>query len=165
MLHNEFWVVAALALGGELLPIRTSRISDAQCMLRPPTAFVFAILYVWGPWPALLVEAVATLLAAWVHRLPLWETLFRPAASVIALAAAWTTMAVAGLEQGLESVDRELRGVDLLWVISGWVLWYVVDLQMERWIAQAAGRRLYPASVAEVGYDVVTCAAVCRSPR
>ena len=31
---------------------------------------------------------------------------------------------------------------------------------MERWIAQAAGRRLYPASVAEVGYDVVTCAAV-----
>ena len=31
---------------------------------------------------------------------------------------------------------------------------------MERWIAQAAGRRLYPANVAEVGYDVVTCAAV-----
>jgi hypothetical protein len=41
---------------------------------------VFAILYVWGLWPAVLLEAVETLVASLVQRRPPWEAVFRAGA-------------------------------------------------------------------------------------
>jgi diguanylate cyclase (GGDEF)-like protein len=159
VLHSEFWVVASLAVCGELVPVRTSRAAEGHGTLIS-TAFVFAVLYVWGLWPALVVEAVATLVATRLHRRSAWETLFRPAAGVLSIAAAWSTMVVAGLPAGLESHELELRGHDLFWVIPGWVLWYVVDTFMEAWLARVERRKVFPSFPADFWYDAVTGAAV-----
>ena len=159
LLRSEFWVVAALAVGGELLPVRTSRGSDEHGTLIS-TAFVFAAMYVWGVWPALLVEAVATLLAARLHRRTAWESAFFTSTGVLSLVAAWTTMLVAGDPLGLEAGGHGLRGRDLLWVVSGWILWFVVYTVLETWFARTCGRRLYQSFPADFWYDVVTSAAV-----
>ena len=55
----SFWVVAALVLLGELRPVRTAGSWDAQGTVTS-TAFVFAIMYMWGLWPALLLQAGVT---------------------------------------------------------------------------------------------------------
>jgi GGDEF domain-containing protein len=159
LLHSEFWVVATLAVGGELLPVRTSRASEGHGILIS-TAFVLATMYLWGVWPALLVEAFATLVAGRLHRRAVWESAFFTSTGVLSLAMAWTTMLAAGVPQGLEQPGLELRGRDLLWVVSGWILWFVVYTALEAWFARTHGRRLYQSFPADFWYDVVTSAAV-----
>ena len=44
---------------GELRPVRTAGSYDPQGTVTS-TAFVFAILYLWGLWPALLLQAGVT---------------------------------------------------------------------------------------------------------
>ncbi|MFI5099317.1 MAG: putative bifunctional diguanylate cyclase/phosphodiesterase [Actinomycetes bacterium] len=158
-LHATFWVVAALAVSGELLPVRTSREVDNQGTLIS-TAFVFATLYVWGPWPALLLEGVATLFASVLHRRPAWESFFRAGAGMLAVCVSWSTMLLAGVPEGLEVAGQELHGADLLWVVPGWLLWYAADTAVESFVARSEERRLYQTFPADFWYDVVTGAAV-----
>jgi diguanylate cyclase (GGDEF)-like protein len=157
--HATFWIVAGLAVGGELLPVRTSRATETQGTLIS-TTFVFATLYVWGLWPALLLEAVATLVAAQLHRRPPWESAFRTGAGVLAVAVAWFAMLFAGVPLGLEAAGLELHGADLFWVIPGWLAWFAVDTAIEGFVAHADGRRLYPTLPGDFWYDIVTSAAV-----
>ncbi len=159
VLHASFWVVAVLAVVGETLPVRTSKMGDAPGTLMS-TAFVFAIMYVWGLWPALLLEALATLLASQLQRRPPWETLFRTGAGLLAVACAWLVMPMAGVAQGLTAAGHGLRGVDLVWMVPGWVAWFLVDTAIEAVVGNVYGRPLYRTFPSDFWYDVFTCAAV-----
>src|SRR5438874_7172752 len=66
-----FWAIAALVLLGELRPVRTAGVYDEQGTVTS-TAFVFAILYLWGLWPALLLQAGVTVTSERVKRKPPW---------------------------------------------------------------------------------------------
>ncbi len=158
-LHPTFWLVAAFAVSGELLPVRTSRAVHNQGTLIS-TTFVFATLYEWGPWQALLLEAAATLIASVLHRRPAWESVFRSGAGTLAVGVSWVTMLFAGFPEGLEMAGQDLHGADLLWVVPGWVLWFVADTAIESFVARTEDRRLYPTFPADFWYDVVTNAAV-----
>jgi diguanylate cyclase len=155
----SFWVVALLAVAGELIPVRTSKGTHAPGILLS-TAFVFAILYVWGLWPAVLLEAVETLVASLVQRRPPWEAVFRAGAGALAVAVSWLALAAVGLADGLSAAGRELHGVDLLWVFPGWVGWFAADTAIEVFVAKDYGRRLYRAFPADFWYDALTSAAV-----
>jgi diguanylate cyclase (GGDEF)-like protein len=158
-LPASFWVVAVLAVAGELAPIRTSRLRDSQGTLIS-AAFVFAILYVWGPWPALLLEGFATLLVSQLNRKPAWETVFLAGGRILAVAAAWLAMPVVGVAYGLETAGLSLRGVDLVWVVPGWVAWFIVYTAIESTLARCQGHPLYRTFPDDFWYDVVTSAAV-----
>ena len=70
-----FWVIAALVLLGELRPVLTAKGADPQGTVTS-TAFLLAILYLWGLWPAVLLQAGATLVSEWVKRKPPWKVFF-----------------------------------------------------------------------------------------
>ena len=63
-LGAPFAVVAGLVVLLELRPVVTAGAYDPQGVT-VSTAFVFAILFYWGPWPALIVHAVGILVGEW----------------------------------------------------------------------------------------------------
>src|SRR5207244_8013958 len=120
----------------------TSRLLDSQGTLIS-SSFVFAILYMWGPWPALLLEGLNTVLAARVHRQRLSEGVFLAATAVISIGAAWLVMPAAGLSDGLYAAGTSVRGIDLVWMFPGWITWFTVYTAIECVLARTRGRRLY----------------------
>lgn len=92
---REYWLLGALAVIADLLPFSFS--SDR----RPPTVYVsvaltFAIVLLWGIGPALVVQAVATTVAASRMRLPPTSALFTAARLLLALVAAGWVVDIVG---------------------------------------------------------------------
>ena len=126
-LPAAFWAVAALVLLGQLRPVRVARENDSSAGTVTSTAFLFAILYAWGLWAAVLLAAVVTLTSELVRRGDLRTRAFNVCEPVLAVAASWLVLAAVGLPDGVADVGQELHGVDLLWVVPTWVVWFVVD--------------------------------------
>ena len=70
-----FWVIAALVLLGELTPVMTAGRYDPQGTVTS-TAFVLAMLYLWGFWPAVLLQAGACVVSETVKRKDAWKLFF-----------------------------------------------------------------------------------------
>jgi diguanylate cyclase (GGDEF)-like protein len=90
-LHLGFWLLAALALLGELAPIQVHGEDGEETF---STSFVFAILLTTGAVPALIVQAAASCIGDALNRKPLSRLCFNVAqltlswASVVGIAAA-----------------------------------------------------------------------------
>jgi diguanylate cyclase (GGDEF)-like protein len=154
-----FWVIAALVLLGELRPVRTAGFFDPQGIVTS-TAFVFAIMYLWGLWPAILLQAVATTASELAkHKRPL-IMFFNVGQYVLSLSAAWLVMVAVGIPDGLASVHRPLTGLDLLWVIATWVVWYVVNNALVSGLAADAGMSFAEGFTEDFSYYIVCTAAV-----
>ena len=69
---SPFALIAGLVLLAELRPVVTAGAYDPQGVTIS-TAFVFATLFYWGPWAALLVHGVGVLLGELAKRKPLWK--------------------------------------------------------------------------------------------
>ena len=73
--HPDFWLFAALLLFGELLPIRALRRARDHGVT-VSTTFSFALLLTSGTGPAVLVQAVASLIDDVVRGKPAIKCLF-----------------------------------------------------------------------------------------
>jgi len=155
----SFWVVAALVLLGELRPVRTAGSWDAQGTVTS-TAFVFAIMYMWGLWPALLLQAGVTVTSEMVKHKPPWKLFFNVGQYVLSASAAFIPMVVVGLPHGLVPAGRSLTGTDLLWIVPTWVIWFVVNNVLVSGVAADVGRSFWRAFTDDLGYYIVTSAAV-----
>jgi diguanylate cyclase (GGDEF)-like protein len=155
----SFWVVAALVLLGELRPVRTAGSWDAQGTVTS-TAFVFAIMYMWGLWPALLLQAGVTVTSEMVKRKPPWKLFFNVGQYVLSASAAFLPMVVVGLPHGLAAAGRSLTGADLLWIVPTWVIWFLVNNVLVSGVAADVGQSFWQAFSEDLGYYVVTTAAV-----
>ena len=91
-LGSPFALIAGLVLIAELRPVVTAGAYDPQGVTIS-TAFVFAILFTWGPWPALLVHGAGVLLGELAKRKPLWKIVFNTGQYMgclaVAAAVAW----------------------------------------------------------------------------
>ncbi len=154
-----FWVVAALVLLGELRPVRTAGAYDSQGTVTS-TAFVFAIMYMWGLWPALLLQAGVTVTSELVKRKPPWKLFFNVGQYVISAAAASVPMVIAGLPHGLAPAGRALTGSDLLWIVPTWVVWFLVNNILVSGVGADTGQSFREAFTEDFSYYVVTTAAV-----
>ena len=74
-LGAPFALIAGLVLIAELRPVVTAGAYDPQGVTIS-TAFVFAILFYWGPWPALLVHGIGVVLGEIAKRKPVWKIVF-----------------------------------------------------------------------------------------
>ena len=83
----RWWLFAALILGGELAPIDVPR-RDGLDRVALSTAFGFAALLLFGPLPALVAYAAASVLADATARLAPLKVLFNAAQYALSLAAA-----------------------------------------------------------------------------
>jgi signal transduction histidine kinase len=83
----QFWLFGALAVAGELLPIRAPRDGDIE-EIGVSTTFVFAVLLHYGTAEAILVSAVASAVADAVDGKEPWKIAFNVGQYAISVAAA-----------------------------------------------------------------------------
>ena len=94
-LGATFVVCAALVVVAELRPLVTSDSPDGNGV-NTSMAFVFALLVHWGLAPALLMQAVATVIAESARRRAPWRTAFNIAQNGVALGAGYAALLVFG---------------------------------------------------------------------
>jgi diguanylate cyclase (GGDEF)-like protein len=106
----RLWLFAALVLIGELFPIDVPR-RDGLDRVTTSTAFGFAILLVFGPLPAVVAYASASLIADTAARLAPLKALFNAAQYTLTLAVAAGVMAALGTVLPLTQLDGGLPAV------------------------------------------------------
>ena len=154
-----FWVIAVLVLLGELRPVRTAGSYGSEGTVTS-TAFVFAILYLWGLWPALLLQAVVTVTSELVKRKRAWITFFNVGQYVLSVSAAWLAMVVVGLPDGIAPVGHQLTGWDLTWIAASWVIWFVVNDVLVAGVGADVGQTFLQGIFENIFFYIVTSAAV-----
>ncbi len=116
--------VVALVIFGELRPVITSRSYGEG--ITPSIAFTFAIMFVWGPWPALLAQAVASVVSDLSVRKDWWRTLVNPAQYSISFLLAWGAMYVCGYRASPSSL-HDITASNL-WVMAlAWVVYFLAN--------------------------------------
>ena len=121
-----FVMTAGLVIILELLPLVSGRGHDPQGVVMS-TAFMFAMLFMWGVWPAIIFVGIASLAADLRARKQWWKVLFNPAQYAISVGAAYLPIyflhGPVGLQDSLPSLDRG----DLVWMPLAWLTYYIVN--------------------------------------
>ena len=123
-LHAAFWVIAAQAVVFELRPILATRQQPEGILLS--TAFIFATLFLWGVWPAVVVMAVGNALSELRSRNPLRDAVFMIATLALGFCSAAGTMALLGVRPSIAAPVHAIFVVDLLWMFLAWSVHFLV---------------------------------------
>ncbi|MGZ4640044.1 MAG: putative bifunctional diguanylate cyclase/phosphodiesterase, partial [Actinomycetes bacterium] len=119
-MRAPFWLIAGLLLMAELRPVVAAGDYDPEGV-NVSFAFVFAVLFYWGPWPALLVQAVAIVTGELVRRKALWRVIFNFGQYVLCVGSAWVVLWVFGLDPSpthpLEMQAHYLPVMALAWSV------------------------------------------------
>jgi diguanylate cyclase (GGDEF)-like protein len=106
----RFWLMGALVLVGELMPIDVPR-RDGADRVAISTAFAFAMLLQFGLLPAVLAYAAASAIADVNARLSLVKVTFNAAQYGLSLAASALVLAALGHEAPIASIATALPAV------------------------------------------------------
>ena len=123
-LPAAFWVIAAQAVFFEYRPILATRQQPEGVLLS--TAFLFAILFLWGIWPTVLVMAVANLLAQAHARTSTRQALFTVSMLALGFGSAYGTMALLGVRPSMSHPLHPLAVLDLTWMFAAWATHFLV---------------------------------------
>ena len=93
--HGYFWVLSALVVAAEQVPLRIPR-GDREGELTVSTTFAFALLLVAGPAAAGIALAVASAVADLRQRKRTWKVFFNVAQYEVAVGAAWLVVSATG---------------------------------------------------------------------
>jgi len=117
-------VLTALVVFGELRPVVTSRSYGEG--VTPSIAFTFAIAFLWGPLPALLAQAIGSVVADVAVRKAWWRVVFNPAQYAVSLVLAWGAMALAGYSAQPGQLADPVAA-DLAPMAVGWVVYFLAN--------------------------------------
>jgi diguanylate cyclase (GGDEF)-like protein len=135
---RAFWGLAALVILGELWPVITAGSADPYGVVTSH-AFVFAVLYVYGPWPALSLLAIGTLIAELRRRKEWWKVLFNIGQYSLSLGAAAVVMELAGWHPSL--TDPAFINTSCIpWIALGWLAFFLVNDALVASLAEDVGR-------------------------
>ncbi|HUV49138.1 MAG TPA: EAL domain-containing protein, partial [Actinomycetes bacterium] len=95
-------------------------------------AFTFAILYLYGPWPAIALISAATLVSELVRRKPPWKVPYNIGQFALSLGSAALIMEIWLRVSGeptptLSAPLNGLQPIDLVWMVAGWLAFFVVN--------------------------------------
>ena len=99
--------MAILVIITELRPIMMSRFEGDPISISP--AFVFAALYLWGPWPALALMAVSTFISELLGHKDVWKLSFNVGNYTLSVVAAWAVLDL-GVWPETDATIRRARG-------------------------------------------------------
>jgi diguanylate cyclase (GGDEF)-like protein len=116
-------MMVLLVIITELRPIMMSRFEGDPISISP--AFVFAALYLCGPWPALALMAVSTLISEFLARKEPWKLFFNVGNYTLSVLAAW---AILRLGTWPEADANAISRWDLGLVALSWVVYHLVNL-------------------------------------
>jgi diguanylate cyclase (GGDEF)-like protein len=155
-------MTASLLLLLELLPLVQGRGHDPQGVVMS-TAFVCAMLFMWGLWPAVVMVSVAAVSADMRARKPWWKVIFNAGQYNLSVAAGWLCM-LPFHNPTLEHPLANFGTQDMGWVILVWIAYFSVNL------ALVAGVLSYNASFVHllfedfVHYAMMSFAVLALSP-
>ena len=124
-------MVAVLVVVTELRPIMMSRFEGDPISISQ--AFVFATLYLWGPLPALVMMALATLMSELLARKVVWKLFFNVGNYTLSVLAAWAV-----LDRGIWPTTDvgAITPRDLGLVALSWVVYHLVNLAIVAGLAE-----------------------------
>ncbi len=155
---KAFWGLAALVILGELWPVIAAGSSDPQGVVTSH-AFVFAVLYLYGPWPAITLLAVGTLISEARRRKPVWKWFFNVGQYTLSLAAAAAVMELAGHQASLEQPGA-LVASSLIWIVLGWLAFFVTNDVLVATLSDDVGRTFVQDFFDDFWYYFLTTMAV-----
>jgi diguanylate cyclase (GGDEF)-like protein len=123
-LPAAFWVLLVQAVVFELRPILASRTQPEGVLIS--TAFLFAVLFLWGLWPTLVVMAAANALAGLAARRPGRDTVLTVATVALGYSSAAATMGLLGLHPSISAPLHRVRILDLGWMLLVWCVHFLV---------------------------------------
>ncbi len=128
-LAPAFVMTAALAVALELLPLVQGREHNPQGVVMS-TAFVCALLFTWGPWPAIVVVSVGSLASDIRARKAAWKVLFNPAQYAITTFCAWAVVHAWLGHATLSQPVTAFRAEYLAYMALAWAVWIVVNFSL-----------------------------------
>jgi diguanylate cyclase (GGDEF)-like protein len=159
-LGSPFALIAGLVLLAELRPVVTAGAYDPQGVTIS-TAFVFATLFYWGPWPALLVHGLGVLLGELAKRKPIWKVVFNTGQYVTCLSVAATVLWLAGMRPSPTHPIGDISVHQMVVMALSWGVYFVVNLAL---VATATalheGSAWWDDFVDDIGYYAITTFAV-----
>src|SRR6478735_8114598 len=155
---GAFFLIGGLLVLGELRPVVMSG-RDPYGVVTSH-AFVFAILYIWGLAPAVVLMAVATLTSELVRRKEPWKIFFNAGQYVISIAAAWPVMLAFGVHPTPSDPLTSLQGSDIAWIVLTWIVMFVVNDALVAGVAGDEGISFREAFVEDFWYYATTHFAV-----
>ncbi|MEO6503659.1 MAG: EAL domain-containing protein [Jatrophihabitantaceae bacterium] len=120
-------MTAVLLVVLELRPLIQGRGHDPQGVVMS-TAFACAILFLWGPWPAIVVVSFASFAADRRVRKPAWKVFFNVGQYNLSICAAWVVMALSSRTPSVEQPLSGLTGADLPWMAGACVAYFFTNL-------------------------------------
>lgn len=121
-------MILAVVVLSELRPIIMTRLVGNPVSIS--LAFVFAAMYLWGLYPAVLVYAGSVLLSEIMQRKPPWKWFFNVGQYVCSLTAAWLVLVVAGIAPTPTNPHTDISASDLGWIIGSWIVYHLMNLAL-----------------------------------
>jgi diguanylate cyclase (GGDEF)-like protein len=125
-LGGAFWLITGLLVLGELRPVVASGEYD-PAGVNISLAFVFAVLFTWGPWPAVLVQAFAMVVGEVVRRRAWWRVVFNTGQYVVCLGAAWVVLWTFDMRPS-PTDPLEVSGKLLPVMALSWVVYFLCNM-------------------------------------
>ncbi|MGX7680997.1 putative bifunctional diguanylate cyclase/phosphodiesterase [Jatrophihabitans sp. DSM 45814] len=119
-------MTAILLVVLELLPLVQGRGHDPQGVVMS-TAFVCAMLFLWGIWPAVLVVSIAALASDLRVGKSAWKVFFNVGQYNLSVAAGALVMLLTNHTPSLEEPLARINGEDLFWMVGVWVAYFVTN--------------------------------------
>lgn len=164
-----FWMIAGLILLGELRPVISAGGADPEGVVTSH-AFVFAAIYLYGPWPALAFLALATLMAEVARKKDPWKVPFNMGQYTISAASAALIMGLwyRANDQVMPTLEAPASGllpIDLVWVVPGWFAFFLVNNALVSSLAASDGRKFRQDFFDDFSYFfIATFAVLALSP-
>jgi diguanylate cyclase (GGDEF)-like protein len=159
-LGPPFALVAGLVFLLEARPVVTAGAYDPQGVT-VSTAFVFAILFYWGPWPALLVHGTGMVIGEIAKRKPPWKLVFNVGQHLASVAAAAGVLRLAGMDAGPRTPWTGVSAHDLPVMALGWIVYFLLnDAFVAAAISLREGTRWLDELLEDIGYYAITMFAV-----
>ena len=126
-----FWMIAGLLFLFEFFPVIIGGGYDSEGVATSD-AFVFATLYLFGPWTAIALISAATLGSEIAKRKASWKVPYNIGNFALSVGSAALFMVVARTINGepIPSLADPLNGLtpaDLPWIVAGWLSFFFVN--------------------------------------
>ncbi len=157
-LGPAFWLIACLVVLCELRPVVASQYDPDG--VNVSLAFVFAVLFYWGPWPALLAQAVSMVIGEVVRRRQGWRVIFNAGQYVLCLAAAWGVLWIFHVRPS-PTEPLDVSGHLLPIMALAWVTYFLCNMAVVSVaVSYLSGTTFREAFLDDFGYYAVTMFAV-----
>ncbi|HQR80798.1 MAG TPA: EAL domain-containing protein [Actinomycetota bacterium] len=151
-------MIAAVIVLSELRPIVMTRLVGNPVSIS--LAFVFAAMYLWGLYPAVLLYAGSVVLSELLDRKAPWKLLFNVGQYICSVTAAWLVLYAAGISPSPATPQRDLSGMDLWWIIGSWVVYHLVNLTLVSGLSEYYGETWWESFTEEFWFYTVSVLAV-----